>query len=217
MSDDAVDEFLAGLLQALADFFEPIERAAAGPESLNAFLRQVGWTLDAPSAGTLTAIGTLADAVVELADQADELASGDDAAMSQAAGAATGAVVQIASGVAGLAQQQARAGALPGPEVPGEGAGPPRLRLPGPPQAAAVRDPAARRDPRRGVQAAGNRRPRLEVAYVERQLVLERVGDLVTDPGSLPAKVYGWGTPDFRATKLLRVFESTGAAFGARR
>lgn len=214
MSDDAVDEFLAGLLQALADFFEPIERAAAGPESLNAFLRQLGWTLDAPSAGTLTAIGTLADAVVVLADQADELAGGDDAAMSQAAGAATGAVVQIASGVAGLAQQQALPAPFKDPNFPEK-----VLDL-------LVYDYLAHHKPRLFaiLRLAGvldeQFKPRaqgaheLAVAYVERQLVLERVGDLVTDPGSLPGKVYGWGTTNFRATKLLRVLESTGAAFG---
>jgi uncharacterized protein DUF6603 len=214
VSDSATDEFLAALLQALADFFEPIERAGAGPESLNAFLRQVGWTLDAADATTLTAIGTLADAVIELADQADELASGDEDAVSNAASAATLAVVEIASGVAGLAQQQALPAPFKDPDLPEK-----VLDL-------LVYDYLAFHKPQLFaiLRLAGildeefKPRPQgadeLAVDYVERQLVLSRVADAVTDPGSLPGKVYGWGTPHFRALKLLRVLESTAAAFG---
>src|SRR5262249_10506223 len=52
------------------------------------------------------------------------------------------------------------------------------------------------------------------VPYLEREVRLDRVATLVTDPGSLPADVYKWGTPDFSADALLRVLEIVARAFG---
>jgi len=216
MSADSTDEFLAALLRALADLFEPIARAAAGPDSLNALLHELGWTLDAPGQTTFDAIQVLADAVVSLASQADALGGDDEGAKSKAVRAAGTAVSKIATGVAELSAKQ------PSLPAPFHDAGLPEkvlnllvydylafhkprlfaiLRLAG------ILDEEFKPRPSQGADE-------LVVDYVERQLVLTRVGDLVTDPASLPRKVYGWGTPDFRAGKLIRVLETAGAAYG---
>jgi hypothetical protein len=212
MSDDGLDEFLAGLLTALGEFFEPISDAAASPTALRAFLRDLGWSLDPAVAAVPSEVGQIAAGVIDLAEQAPDLLGDDDDAASAAAEAAVGDVVVIAAGVGGLSTVSGLPAPFQDHDLPERilnllvydylGHHRPRifalLRLIG------VLDERRQHDPPTGGR----------IAFVERRLELARIGTFVTDPGSIPEKVYHWGKPEFDADLLLQVLERVARAFG---
>jgi hypothetical protein len=50
--------------------------------------------------------------------------------------------------------------------------------------------------------------------YMRRHFRWEELPKVVSDPSGLPARVYGWGTPDFDAGLLLRHVTAVGVALG---
>ena len=207
------DEFLAGLLQALADFFEPIDHATDDVDALVTLLSQLGWTVDPATAAVPAELTAIAGSVVDLAQQVPELASGDDSRVETAESAALGDVTGIALGVAQLANVTTLPDAFKDP------------RLPEKLMALLVYDYLSDHKPRifAITRLLGILDEKLAPApgtspfarpYLERTVDFSRVATLVTDPARLPATVYGWGTTDFEADTVLRVFEVVGRAFG---
>jgi hypothetical protein len=76
VSDDAA---LAGVLNGLAEAFEPLVDALESPEGLAAFLSEMGWAIDAAEfTGALVAFGELPDAARRLLTAAGQLSDAID-------------------------------------------------------------------------------------------------------------------------------------------
>jgi hypothetical protein len=209
----SVDPFVARLLAALGDFFEPIDRAASDPDALRSLMASLGWRLDPALAAAPAAVTTIAQSVADLAEQAEDLLSDDGATADAAAGKASDDVIAIAQGIAALTQAAGLPDAFQDPRLPEK-----LLSL-------LVHDYLADYKPRifAITRFAGllDEEPKpapgasqFAVPYLEREVRLDRVATLVTDPGSLPADVYKWGKPDFSADAFLRVLEIVARAFG---
>ena len=212
----SVDPFVARLLRALGDFFEPIDRAASDPDALRTLLAQMGWRLDPAVAAAPSAITAIATSVADLAEQADDLLSDDDATADAAAGKASDDVLAIARGIGELSQTSGLPAAFQDTELPEK-----LLSLlvydylaDHKPQIFAITRFAGILDEEL-VDPNPNPSP-FASPYLRRKVMLERVALAVTDPGKLPAEVYGWGTQDFRADTFLRVLEVVARAFGLR-
>lgn len=206
-------EFLAHVLRALGDLFEPLESAAADAEALQTLLAQMGWYLEPGPVSAPTAITAIAHSVGELADQAADLVGEDETKASVAQQKALGDVAHIAAGLAALAQDSTLPAAFRDPHLPEKllslliydylGRHKPAIfalaRLVG-----ILDEQLADAPPQGGAS----------FQYLERSFDPSRLALALTDPARLPAELYGWGKPDFDADRLLRVLEVLGRAFG---
>ena len=106
------DEFLAGLLRALGDLFDPLRRAGEDGDALRALAAATGWRLEPGTIAAPAAITSIAGKVGDLAGLADDLASSDDTTASTAQSQALDDVSAIAVALGQLAAAGGGGGAL---------------------------------------------------------------------------------------------------------